>query len=800
MKKSWPPIPSSPFSDDLLRAFGHKSDLAQEGVSRIYAVLIQGESSLAGESLTRWKDLISNSCGHDLDRPSSHLDRLARTFRISTGRPRTAEMLFALQTYYVLLVKLLVQRLVSVPSAADLLLEEPFVWRAIETLAPVVETVDRLADRLDGFHTTALQEELTEGRDLLGTLYQDLFPRSVRHALGEFYTPGWLVDHVLDAMQYDGDPRDRLLDPACGSGTFLVRAIQRIIEQHKRRPTAGPLFDLAQAGQDPTRQREANRELAQEILSGVVGMDLNPLAVLSARADYLLALGGLLADVRDVRIPVFQQDSILADGDENVARLKPFEYVVGNPPWIAWDNLPDDYRRATMGLWRQYGLFSLSGNKARHGGGKKDLSMLMLYATADRYLADHGRLGMVVTQTLFQSKGAGDGFRRFRLGENGPSLGVLRVDDLARLKPFPDAANWTATVVLEKGAPTTYPVPYFKWFPAESSFERRPCLARPIDSNKDTSPWFVCPEGFDLHPDQLVGPSDYAAHLGANSGGANGVYWLEVLESSADGLRVRNMAGRGKKKIETTEAVIETELVYPLVRWSDVSRYRAAPSSHILLVQDPATRRGIDHEMMQDRYPRTLAYLQQFAGLLTGRAAYRRYQQSGPFYSMYNVGPYTVAPIKVVWRRMDKRINAAVLTEFDDPLLGLRSIIPQETCVLIAADSLDEAHYLTAVLNSSIVDFLVTSHSVHGGKGFATPSMLDFVRLKRFDLHDARHVELAELGRQAHTCCGLVFRPTHNAGQVAAETDLSQIQGHIDRAAGRLWHLDARQLKAILPE
>ena len=58
---------------------------------------------------------------------------------------------------------------------------------------------------------------------------------------------------------------------------------------------------------------------------------------------------------------------------------------------------------------------------------------------------------MVVTQTLFQTKGAGDGFRRFRLGQNGDWLRVLRVDDLAALKPFPGAANRTSTIVLEKG-------------------------------------------------------------------------------------------------------------------------------------------------------------------------------------------------------------------------------------------------------------------------------------------------------------------------------------------------------------
>jgi hypothetical protein len=267
------------------------------------------------------------------------------------------------------------------------------------------------------------------------------------------------------------------------------------------------------------------------------------------------------------------------------------------------------------------------------------------------------------------------------------------------------------------------------------------------------------------------GPSDYVAHLGANSGGANGVYWVEVLEETEGGVLIRNLAGKAKRAIETVERVIEPDLLYPLVRWLDVKRYSAVPRCGILLVQDVVSRTGIDETVMRSQYPRTLAYLERFRDLLTARAAYRRYQNRGPFYSMYNVGTYTVSPVKVVWRRMDRQINAAVIETAGVPLLAskqcrgshaqpplldkpavahVRPIVPQETCVVIACESTDEAHYLCALLNSDAVNQRVASHSVRNGKGFGTPGMLEYLGLRRFDPQKTEHQELAAQSREAH--------------------------------------------------
>ena len=96
----------------------------------------------------------------------------------------------------------------------------------------------------------------------------------------------------MDDLGYDGKRNERLLDPACGSGTFLVLAIRRA------RNLAEDMLD------DP-------RLTAESIVSNIVGFDLNPLAVIAARTNYLLALGNLVRYKSPIEIPVYLCDSVL---------------------------------------------------------------------------------------------------------------------------------------------------------------------------------------------------------------------------------------------------------------------------------------------------------------------------------------------------------------------------------------------------------------------------------------------------------------------------------------------------------
>src|SRR3989344_7867248 len=265
-----------------------------------------------------------------------------------------------------------------------------------------------------------------------------------------------------------------------------------------------------------------------------------------------------------------------------------FDIVVGNPPWIRWDDLSESYRAATLPLWKSYGLFSLKGFQSRLGGGKKDFSMLFTYAAADHYLANGGKLGFLITQEVLKSKGAGEGFRRFKLGDGSP-LKILKAHDFVQVQPFEGAANKTAAIVLTKGKPTTYPLPYTIWtrkkgvgkissealFPeASSHLKKERMVAQPISG--EFGSWQTFPE-HSAGISKIQGENAYKAHSGAYIS-PYGVFWVEIKQVlSAGNVLIANLPEKGKMTIPKVNETIESDLIHPALRGSDIERWRANP-------------------------------------------------------------------------------------------------------------------------------------------------------------------------------------------------------------------------------
>ena len=543
-----------------------------------------------------------------------------------------------------------------------------------------------------------------------GDLYMKTQPRGVRRVSGEYYTPGWLVAHVLDRAGFDGMGDATLLDPMCGAGAFVTRAIERL-----------------RASQPGLR--------ASDIARRVAGIDVNHLAVLMARTACLLALRPLLGE-ETVAMPVALGDAIL---DEH--RGAAFDIVTGNPPWVGFESLPEEYRARTKGLWKHHGLFADGGGRGNMqvmlGRGKKDLSMLATCVAAEKYLKPGGRLVFVITQTVFKSVGSGAGFRRFMTGDGTP-LSVLGVDDFSARRVFPTASTRTAVISLKKGEPTRYPVAFTVWGREGSLTEK--AWAEPVDAGDPTSAWLTGTREEIARHRLLLGPSPYRARAGAYTGGANGVFWLRRADDT--GL-MTNIVESGKRLVPRVTTHLEPDLIFPLLRASEVGRFRAEPVDSILIPQDPVRRRGLDETLMAGRYPLTLAYLNRFRMELAARRdrGTRSLIDAGaPFYSIFSVSEETLAPWKVVWPRIASHLTAAVVGPRDG-----RPVVPQETCTFIACAGEQEARFLAGLLNSSLVNAAARAFGQTGGKSFGSPHLLRQIAVPRFDPMLTAHVRLAAL-------------------------------------------------------
>ena len=460
-------------------------------------------------------------------------------------------------------------------------------------------------------------------------------------------------------------------------------------------------------------------------------------------------------------------------------------------------SLAKEYRDSTRELWQKYGLFSLKGHTARLGGGKKDVAMLMLYAAMDSYLKDGGKLGFVITQTVFKTKGAGDGFRRFRLGD-GQELKVLKVNDLVELQPFEGASNRTSTVVLEKGKATDYPVTYTLWQKTKpgriavdsvlEEVEERTCridlAARPVNISECTSPWVTTRPKALSALEKVIGKSDYQAHAGACTW-LNGVYWLRILERRPEGLLVvENLHDVGKKKVKQVQMVIEPDLVYPLLRGRDVGRWQAKPSACILMIQDPQNRAGYDESWLKVQYPLIYAYLKEFEDMLRERSGYKKYFDSkkDPFYSMYDVAEYTFAPYKVVWPWIAIGLTACVVADWEGKMT-----IPEHNTSFASFDDIVEAHYVCALLNAAPCDFTIRAYAAGGGGGLASPKSLQIVHIPQFSNTDTQS-RLASLSQRAHQL---------GAQGKEGEEDLRRVEEEIDHKAAELWGLTDEELENV---
>jgi len=247
--------------------------------------------------------------------------------------------------------------------------------------------------------------------------------RSVRKTEGIYYTPRYLVHYVVkqtaDTIKsiVSKGVLPKVLDPACGSGSFLVTAFETIIST------------MAETKGISTNDIPLTDRIAV-LQKSLYGWDKDPRAVEAARLNLSLAALNQSSSLPDLKRNIVCRDSLM----DNTSDLSgTFDVIVGNPPFVSKDGrraLDRDYQDE---LRRRY-------ESAR---GRYDLAYLFLELSS-RLLKADGAISMVMPSNLGK-------------GHHGSPIRKLIADDIVRIVDFtdvdvfPDTSNYVSVVVMRPG-------------------------------------------------------------------------------------------------------------------------------------------------------------------------------------------------------------------------------------------------------------------------------------------------------------------------------------------------------------
>lgn len=896
----------------LIKDFGPESKIAQKAVNIFYNFLLKPCSKRTEVLFDDWKRVFSQVCAYSPDK----IQGLEQTYGLEKDVD-PERLLFSVHTFYALIMKLLAAETATLfgdsllrsyfgrlqnayLSGKDKLKEELrnmeeggifskigiknfleadyFSWYLDEERDEIIEVLITIISKLSEYEVGVAELEPERIKDLFKKLYQRLVPGPIRHDLGEYYTPDWLAEFLVERVGYEGDPEKRVLDPACGSGTFLITAIHKIKTYVKEN-----FIDEGKALEATTKH--------------LIGFDLNPLAVIASRANYLIALGDWIRHRGEsLEIPIYLADSILVERTKTLAGtsyilntnvgefvfpkdviqkerlgnvldviedcvkneysktmfqeriqkeiedmsknevtilselfkklsilersnkdriwtrilrnsfaplfVENFDYVIGNPPWIAWENVPKNYRDKLRKIFEEYKILP-EKSQARTN---IDISMVFTYRSMGKYLKDNGMLGFLIPETLFSSI-AGEGFRRFFLEPSNTPIKVLKSHNMVSLQPFESAQNKTAMIIAKKGEPIEYPIPYYQWkkkrkgelLPSlelktvKNYTEKNKLWAEPIGGppqkvEKTVAPWIKLHRKNDLKKiRKIVGKSIYKrkVHVGVDTMGANGVFFINLKRSRGEKLVLKNQKSAGRKDVKEKTGIVEKDLVYPIVLGKNVSRWKATPREYIIIPHNSTSGKVLPNENMTSNYPNSYNWLRNFKEFLEARKGFggKSIEGSHSFYTLFKIRESTFYPYKVIWKEHGKDLISTVIDKAEVPHIGSKVVIPEHNLLTLSFKDENEAHYVCAFLNSSIAGLIVSTYAA--GIPIST-HVLDYVKVPKYDSENEIHQQLATLSKKAH-----------HLTEKSEKKKLMEVEKKINILVAKLYGLNQQELMRL---
>lgn len=503
------------------------------------------------------------------------------------------------------------------------------------------------------------------GVELLGSIYERYLGNTirttahqvrveekpeVRHAGGVYYTPKYIVDYIVKetvGKLIEGKtPRQiekmRILDPACGSGSFLIGAFQYLIDYHVRYLSAHPkeahvhpLYPDLMHDENGEPRLSVIRK-ARILRNNLYGVDIDPQAVeITMMSLYLKALEGeksqlppkqhLLPELKYNIIcgnsligrDVFEQGTMF--GDKEIDRINAFDWqdafaeimkeggfdaVIGNPPYIRVQALQE---------WAPFEVEFYKRRYAAAGSGNYDIYVAFVEKGLS-LLKEKGTLGFILPHKFFNAK-YGEPLRSL-IAKGEYLRAVVHFGDQ---QVFEGATNYTCLLFLDKSGSRKFEfdrIDSLDDWRTSGAASKGQLAATKVTNNE----WnFAVGQGAPLAERlgaRLPKMGEVAHIFVGLQTSADDVFILELIEETSRRLRLASAA-------LGIEVSLEKGLLHPLVSGTDVRRYAALDSRRQYILFPYRTEGDkaalIEFETISEMYPRTASYLLANRARLAGR-------------------------------------------------------------------------------------------------------------------------------------------------------------------------------------
>lgn len=362
------------------------------------------------------------------------------------------------------------------------------------------------------------------------------------------------------------------------------------------------------------------------------------------------------------------------------------DLYLGNPPFINFSDLDEEYRSLIKPIWLKYFPKS-KGFKMLLGDSRGDISQLIFALTIKKYICDGAKIGVILPDSLIKGNSASAGFREFK------NITTKSLHDISRDNPFDNTSRNCFYIIGQKGGETTFPLKYIKG-----------------DLNIN-----LVKAGDDLieYGKTILKKSEYIARQGVNTLGANKIF------------------------IFKSDPPIKSKLIHPLLKSSDIHPFSYSPSYNILLPYENG--KPILEDKLEKYYPNAYRYLLENKEKLISRKS--RFVNKC-WYGLFGVGAYTGFKYKVVWRGLGAKELMASVTEDVIPNQSMNCYIPTE--------NIDEAYYIAGIMNSPLYKNQLKTLNEEGAKSFAQPSTINKIFIPKYNKNKITHYEIHSISKNLH--------------------------------------------------